>query len=236
MNRRTMAKMGIDLIMTVLLLCQMAYMRIGESAHEWMGTAMFVLFLFHHILNRQWYKNLAKGRYTGFRILQILINTLIFLCMAGLMVSGVIMSRAVFAFLPIHGGMGFARILHMLAAYWGFILMSAHLGLHWGMIMGMARKLAGIKKPSSVRTWILRGLAGIVSLFGVYVLFKNQIPDYLFLQSQFVFFDMEQPLALFFAEYLGMMGLWACAAYYFARRLQQPACARSRRSGRSTTV
>ena len=39
MNRKTMIKMGIDLIMTALLLCQMAYMLIGETAHEWMGAA-----------------------------------------------------------------------------------------------------------------------------------------------------------------------------------------------------
>ena len=47
-----MVKMGIDLAMTVLLLCQMSYLLIGETAHEWMGTAMFVLFLLHHALNR----------------------------------------------------------------------------------------------------------------------------------------------------------------------------------------
>ena len=31
MNRKTMIKMGIDLVMTVLLLCQMAYMLIGNG-------------------------------------------------------------------------------------------------------------------------------------------------------------------------------------------------------------
>lgn len=31
-------KMTIDLVMTVLLFCQMAYMLIGETAHEWMGS------------------------------------------------------------------------------------------------------------------------------------------------------------------------------------------------------
>lgn len=32
---------------------------------------------------------------------------------------------------------------------------------------------------------------------------------------------MEQPLALFFAEYLAMMGLWVCLAYYLSRALQR---------------
>ena len=91
MKPKMMLKMGIDLVMTVLLLCQMAYILVGETVHEYLGTAMFVLFILHHLL----------------------------------------------------------------------------------------------------------------------------------LRSQFVFFDMEQPLALFFAEYLAMMGLWACLAYYLSRALQR---------------
>ena len=216
-----MLKMSIDLGMTVLLLCQMAYMLIGEIAHEWMGAAMFVLFLLHHVLNWQWYKNLAKGTYSAFRILQTVVDFLVFLSMIGLMISGIILSREVFAFLPIDGAMGFARILHMLSAYWGFLLMSVHLGLHWGMIMGMVRKMSGTKKPSFARAWTLRAAALAICGFGIYAFVKHNIADYLFVRSKFVFFDMEQPLALFFAEYLAMMGLWVCIAYYAAKALQK---------------
>ena len=49
---------------------------------------------------------------------------------------------------------------------------------------------------------------------------KHRIADYLFVRSQFVFFDMEQPLWQFFGEYLAMMGLWVCIAYYAARALR----------------
>lgn len=221
MKPKMMLKMGIDLVMTVLLLCQMAYMLVGETAHEYLGTAMFVLFILHHLLNWNWYRSLKKGRYGTVRILQTAVNTLVLLCMLGLMVSGVILSREVFAFLPIQGGMGFARILHMLASYWGFVLMSVHLGLHWGMVMRMARRLCRKKESSAVCTVVLRLLAAAVCVFGIYAFAKNNIADYLFQRSQFVFFDMEQPLALLFAEYLAMMGLWACLAYYLSRALQR---------------
>ena len=221
MKPKMMLKMGIDLVMTVLLLCQMAYMLVGETVHEYLGTAMFVLFILHHLLNRNWYRSLKKGRYGAVRVLQTAVNTLVLLCMLGLMVSGVILSREVFAFLPIQGGMGFARILHMLASYWGFVLMSVHLGLHWGMVMGMARRLCRTKEGSAVRTVVLRLLAAAVCIFGIYAFVKNNIADYLFQRSQFVFFDMEQPLALFFAEYLAMMGLWVGLAYYLSRALQR---------------
>ena len=67
----------------------------------------------------------------------------------------------------------------------------------------------------------MRGLALLICGFGIYVFAKNNIADYLFVHSQFVFFDMEQPLALFLIEYLAMMGLWVLIAYYTAQFLQK---------------
>ena len=169
--------------------------------------------------NRKWYGNLFKGRYSAGRVLRIGVNFMVFLSMAGLMVSGIILSREVFAFLPLEGGLGFARTLHMVSAYWGFILMSVHLGLHWGMVMNVVKKAAGISSASKVRSLIVRAVALAVCCFGGYALIRNNIADYLLMRSQFVFFDMEMPLAVFFAEYLAMMGLWGCLAYYVDRVL-----------------
>ena len=221
MKPKLMVKIGIDLVMTILLLYQMAYMLTGESAHEWTGIAIFVLFILHHMLNWRWYRNFPKGKYTAVRILQTTVDFLVLFSMLGLIASSVIISREVFAFLPIEGGMSFARILHMFAAYWGFMLMSVHLGIHWGMIMSMVQKIVGYSKTCVVRAWIFRILALGVSCFGGSAFFKHHIADYLFMRSQFVFFDMEQPLALFFSEYLAMMGLWTCIAYYGAKSIDK---------------
>ena len=207
--------------MTILLLCQMAYMLIGETVHEWLGVVMLLLFILHQVLNVQWYQNLLRGNYTPYRVVQLIVILLLLLSMMGLMVSGIILSRVVFAFLPIHGGMGFARTLHMLAAYWGFIFMSIHLGLHWGMILGVLRKRWRMQNPSAIRTWVLRILAILLSAWGVYAFTKNNIADYLFLRSQFVFFDVERSLLLFWAEYLAMMGLFVFLAYYLGKGLQK---------------
>lgn len=83
----------------------------------------------------------------------------------------------------------------------------------------MAYMLISGAALSRIRIWVLRGLALLFSGFGVYAFLKHNIADYLFLRSQFVFFDMEQPLAMFFVEYLAMMCLWACIAYYGGRML-----------------
>lgn len=221
MKPKIKLKMSIDFIMTVLLLFQMAYMLVGNTLHEWAGTAMLVLFISHNILNVKWYRNLFKGKYSGFRILQTVVNLALLLCMLSLMISGMMMSRVVFSFFSIEGGMGFARLLHMAAAYGGFFLMSAHLGLHWAMVMGMVRKIRRRKDASRVQTWMLRILAAAVSGFGVCAFMKHNLVSYMFLKSQFVFFDLQQPLIFFLTEYAAMMVLWACLAYYVSCGLRK---------------
>ena len=133
------------------------------------------------------------------------------------MLSGIWMSRYVFDFLPTQGHMGLARTAHLLCAYWGFLLLSAHLGLHWGIMLGAARKAVGNRKPSALRTAVLRVLTAGISGYGVYAFFKHRIADYLFLRSHFVFFDYEQPPILYVLDLLAMMGLWMVLAYYLTR-------------------
>ena len=221
MKQKKMLRMGIDLAMTVLLFCQMAYLLIGEAAHEWTGAALFVLFLLHHCLNWRWFPALWKGSWGALRAVQTAVDLLLVFDMLGLMASAVVISREVFDFLPISGSMSFARILHMMAAYWGFLLMSLHLGLHWGVVTSFVRRTGTAGSPD--RTRVLRLGAALLCCFGAWAFWKHNIADYLFLRSQFVFFDVDQPLALFFLEYLAMMGLWACIACCGAKALRRRA-------------
>lgn len=143
MKKKFICKIVIDMIMTVLLLFLMARQLTGDFAHEWLGAGMLILWIAHHILNRSWYSHLFKGKYTPAHILQTVTNFAVLLSMLGLMVSGILLSREVFAFLPISGGIALARPLHVLSAFWGFVLMALHLGLHWNMMPGMVRKATG---------------------------------------------------------------------------------------------
>ena len=130
------------------------------------------------------------------------------------------MSRYVFDFLPTQGHMGLARMVHLLCAYWGFLLLSAHLGLHWRIVLGAARKAIGNRRPPALRTAALRVLTAGISGYGVYAFVRKHIADYLFLRSHFVFFDYEQPPALYFLDLLAMMGLCIAISYYLGRALQ----------------
>lgn len=140
MIQKAKIKIVTDILMTAAMLFLMGYQFWGEIAHEWAGAGIFLLFITHHVLNASWYRGLVKWKYTLTRILMIAINFLLLAAMLALMYSSFVLSRHVFAFLPAAGGMALARRLHILGAFWGFILMSLHLGLHWGMLTGFLRK------------------------------------------------------------------------------------------------
>lgn len=219
MKKKMVCKIGIDMAMTVLLLFLMTRQITGDSAHEWLGAGMFVLWIAHHILNRNWHSRLFKGRYTPLRIMQMLINAVLLFSMLGLMVSGVILSREVFAFLPISGGVAFARSLHVVSGFWGFVLMAFHLGLHWNMVLGMVKNAVGTV-PSKPARFLLRTAAIFIAGYGAYAFWKNQILSYLFLTVHFVFFDYEKPIWLFFAEYMAIMGLFVFLAHYISKGIR----------------
>ena len=218
MKHKTILRTVVDIGMIVMLLFLMTYELIGEAAHEWLGIGMFVLFIIHHILNRKWSRCVFKGKYTLFRIWQTVLVIGILLTMAGSMYSGVILSKYVILFLSIKGGSAFAREIHMVSAYCGFVLMSLHLGIHWGMMMGMARRI--VKELPVAGRWMIRGIAALVAGYGVYAFIRRQIGHYMFLQNQYVFFDFEEPLIFFLADYIAVIALFVWVSYYFSKGLK----------------
>lgn len=218
MNPKMILKMITDAAMTIALLLLMTYELIGNKAHEWIGVAMFVLFVLHHILNRHWSRNWLRGKYTVVRTLQTVLVVLVLLSMLGVMLSGIILSRQVFGFLTFRGWRPFARKLHMLSAYWGFVLMSLHLGVHWNMLMGMARRY--IKKSSAVRTWIFRTIAILIAGYGIYAFIHRRIGRYMFMMDHFVFFDFDELLVFFIVDYIAVMGLFVFAGYHLTHAMR----------------
>ena len=221
MNTKAKVKICIDVLMTALLLFLMGYQFWGEVAHEWVGAGMFVLFIAHHVLNAHWYTALFKGRYTPYRVLQLVINTLTLAAMLALMYSGIVMSRHVFTFLPIEGGMALARRLHILGSYWGMVLMSLHLGLHWNMVLGLVKKRMPMPKAPKLRSGILFIIGLLIAVYGGVVFFKRDFPTYLLLKSEFVFLDYQELPILFYGDYLALMGLFVFVSHSLGKMLKK---------------
>ena len=80
-NKRFTAKILIDIGMTICLLLLMPYSLLSETAHEWIGMAMLVLFIAHHMLNRKWLLSIGKGKYNAFRVIQTVLVIIMFILM-----------------------------------------------------------------------------------------------------------------------------------------------------------
>ncbi len=218
MKPKAILKIVVDILMTLALLFLMGYQFWGDVAHEWAGAGMFLLFIAHHVLNGSWYKNLFRGKYSPARIFQLIVDLSVFLAMIGLMVSGIMLSNHVFAFLEIHSGMSFARLLHMAASHWGFVLMALHLGLHWGMFLGLAKK--ALKPPARLTKILLPLLGAGIAVYGLTGFIRRDFLTYMLMRTQFVFLDFSEPIPLFYLDYLAIMGTFVFLAHYASRGLR----------------
>ena len=86
------------------------------------------------------------------------------------------------------------------------------------VIRGFQRRT---KSNSRRRTILLRVAAVLIAGYGVYAFFHREIGAYMTLKTAFVFFDFTEPLALFFLDYLAVMGLFAVIGYYAVKLLQR---------------
>ncbi len=208
---------AVDALLTLLLLCLMAYQATGEAVHEWSGIAMTALLALHHILNRRWYRTLFKGRCDARRVISVIVSALLLISILLTAVCGMSMSSHAVPFLygllPIH----FAQRFHLAMSFWSFVLMGLHLGLHLPALAGGARMSFRAK----------RGIAGasvLAAAVGAWLFITNGIPGYLFFRRPFAMFDDTKSLPRVVLENLTMLALFtavgaACASATGKRKL-----------------
>lgn len=200
----------LDAVMVLVMPVLMAYSLVGEAFHEWMGVAITIAFLVHHILNYHWIKGISKGHYSVSRFVNLVVNLLLAIVMVLLPLSGILMSRHVLASWRVASLTGTARMVHLLTSYWGYLLMSFHIGLHGSSIKACLPKRK--RRFAVYRAVAYLGLA-LVCSYGIYAFIHRNLAEYLFLKTQFVFFDYSEPVALFLLDYLSIMVLVACIGY-----------------------
>lgn len=210
-----------DLVLTAILLLLMAYSLVGEAVHEWLGLVMLALIVLHHIWNHVWYKGLGKGRMSIYRAAQTLLTFLLLLSVIGSLFSGLVLSQYVLDFFPLDWGQGWARTIHLPCAFWSFLLMGLHLGLHWSGVMGQVRRIAGLSGPSRARKTVLRLLGAAIACCGLLAFFHSGFVDYLLLRTHFLFFPPGQSAVGFLTEHLAILGLFVWIGHYGGNALRR---------------
>jgi hypothetical protein len=219
LNRKILFKLAIDLFIAVLMLAAMASQLTGNTIHELLGVSLLALFIVHNVLNRRWYQKVLKGKHNARRVLNTAINLLLLVNMILLAVSSVMISRTVFAFIPVDGGL-IARQMHILATYWGFILISIHIGMHWRMIISAARKILGITALNCYSRFALHVMAVLVAVYGAYAFFAREVGSRLILYYTYSYWNFDESAIFFFTDYLSIMGVYICVTYYVLKFVQ----------------
>ena len=201
-------RMLIDAVMVILLPMLMAYSLIGETFHEIAGTLMLCLFLAHHWMNRAWLKGLFRGRYTPRLVFRMAVNLLLLVFMIAQPVTGILMSKHLYGFLPTANFSATLRAIHLPLANWGFVLMCMHAGTH---LEKPLRKLPGSGKA----------VFALIAAYGCCAFVKRQLPAYMFLKTSFVFFDYSEPRVYFFLDYLSVLVLFAVLGLAITTHLSQ---------------
>lgn len=200
MDKINRIRLPIDIMMTLVSIVLMGgnYLFPADIIHEILGVALFVLWMVHITLNRRWYGAIFKGKYNPYRIMQTVINCCILICTIILMISGIILSNHLFTFLNIQGGLGFARIAHLLSSHWYYLFMSLHIGLHMGrLFQNVAAKI------------LPRIFIALTCLYGLYAFIARGVWKYLILKQQFFFFDLERGYIFFAMDYISIIILFA---------------------------
>ena len=240
MTKTQRLRMTIDITMTILSIILMGgnYLFPADIVHEILGVGLFVLWALHIILNRRWYGAIFRGKYNPYRVMQTVINCCILICTIFWMISGIILSNHIFTFLNIQGGLGFARIAHLLASHWYYLFMSLHIGLHVGMISNTMchshapqdchsraptressdKKIIG---SSPIMTLVGKILLALVCLYGIYAFIARGVWKYLILRQQFFFFDLDRGYILFAIDYISIIILFATLSHLLAKSLKK---------------
>ena len=193
-------RLVIDVILMGCLILLMSYNLIGELYHEVIGVLMAIIVIVHHCLNKYWVKNLKKHvHYFENCIVFLLILTFI-----GSMISGILISRHLFS-LNVYNPL--VLRMHMLCAYWGFILMAIHLGLHF-------KTLKHYLKPHKTFLYI----SVFIVLYGLFAFFKRDILGYLTLKNLFFMLGDHENVFLYCMDYMTIMYSIAFITYFIKEK------------------
>lgn len=221
MKSKMFFKIFTDILMILMLFLLMGYQFFGKNIHECIGIGIFFLFITHNILNRKWYKNMFKYKNNTLYIMTLIVNSLLIVLICAQIYSGVAMSSYIFSFLPTGNNMVLARRIHILGAYWGFILISIHLGIHWNVISGTIKKAIRINKKLKRDKHINFIITLAVSMYGLKEFIDRNLMNYMFLKNEFVSFDYSEAKKIFYIDYIAIMIFYIFVTYYMSKFIRE---------------
>jgi hypothetical protein len=213
-------RLVLDVAAAAALFAALAYYWLDNTAHELIGTGMFLLLLAHNVFHRRWFGTTAKKARDPAGRLNLSLTLLLLIAMLVLLASSLLISRTVFSVVALEDGVT-ARQVHKLAANWVVLLVSIHIGLRWTIVMAALRRAFGVNTSSRARTAVLRVLALGLALHGVQASFEMLVGSKLLLLPVLDMWDFNESTPRFFLNYLSIAGLYAALTHYAMQWIQR---------------
>ena len=195
-------KIIVDILMVIVFILLMCNQLTGIFAHEILGVSVIVLFIIHQILNRNFYKNLFKGKYNKLRIAFLIIDILLLIMMIIMIFSSLMVSQHLFKALDF-GSNYLGRVLHIISAYSIYMLIGLHLGLHYNYIIKF-------KKENKIILNVFLILFALV--FGINGFIKKEFISKITLQSMYPLYS-EDGAIMIFIDYIGIFIMFTMIGY-----------------------
>lgn len=180
MKKKTI-KIIVDILMLIFMILEYSKLYTGQLLHEIFGMTLLGLFIIHNILNINFYKALFKGKYNSQRIITTITDLAFLICMLFTIILGIPISDKVFKFLDLNGNMTM-RKLHTIFGYWGLVILSIHLGLHFKIIF--AKLINKIKDKKNIKI-IIYMLEIVVVILGIKAMLNTNLSSYLIGKASF---------------------------------------------------
>lgn len=177
---KTMIKMALDVVITIIFILLMDVFLTGLLLHEILGLAIFGLFFIHKLLNWSWIKGITKRFFdknikAKTKVMYVL-DILLVIGISVTTLSGILISVELFPFLASDDSI-FWTNLHISFSYISFIIISLHIGFHWEMILNFFKKMFKLKEPLKARRLILRAIVAVIALLGIKSSVDNGVID-----------------------------------------------------------
>lgn len=178
--RKNLIKISLDCVMAVILVLLYNSHVFALAFHEIAGLFIFCLFVIHVLLNRKWVTSITSKLFNKTLSPRVRIgyavDLLLLISFVMIIISGILISQVLFPSLAM-GKDSPWRNIHQFTAAVALILVGIHLGLHWGFISGMFKKM--VKLPSKITKPVSIVLLVAILAFGLYSLETSSFTGWL---------------------------------------------------------
>lgn len=154
-------KLLVDILMFILMLLEFSRNYMEPIYHEIFGIALIILIGMHLFLNRNYIKNIFKGKYNFNRIIMLIINIGFFLTMILSLLFGILSSQTILKSISINNLTIIS--LHKILAYCSLIFLGLHLGINFNAMFNKIKLNKVIKIILSI-LFIIYGIYSFIKL------------------------------------------------------------------------